>query len=266
MLPLPAGQMTFICGPVASGKTFTIKQWLSIQNRYVVFDGTGEFLDAAGVETIWASPKSLHKRIADSPYYYRLVYQPGRNRREDFRHVLNVLWWKNHYKLLVCDEFHEMCPVEGTTESIEMMLRFARHDKLAFIGASQRIADVNKLYTSACRMNVLFWTQEARDLDAIEARWGCADLVTNLRMCIYDDTTQICHQIPQAVICEKGKKPYIWDFKTDRVVGETGIERDESGCVRDLEENGQGSEIPKIEAPGNGEADSEASSERAGGG
>lgn len=265
MLPLPAGQMTFVCGPVASGKTYTIKQWLAAQNRYVIFDGTGEFLDASGVETFWATPKGLNDRIVASPYFYRLVYQPGRDRREDFRHVLNLLWWKNHHKLLVCDEFHEMCPVEGTSESIEMMLRFARHDRLAFIGASQRIADVNKLYTSACRMNVLFWTQEARDLDAIEARWGCADLVANLRMCIYDDTTQTCHQVPQAVVCEKGKKPYVWDFQSDRIVGETGIEREESRRIRDTEEGNTGSEAPEVEAPDNQEIDSEATGERAGG-
>jgi hypothetical protein len=215
MLTLPDCKMTFVCGPVASGKTHLIKQWLDTNNRHVIFDGTGEFLEAGGREEIWANPRALYDRVKANPFFYRIVYQPGRDRQSDFDYVLNALWWLDTPKLLVCDEFHEICPLEMSNESVEMMLRFARHDKLGFIGASQRIADVHKLFTSGCRMIVLFHTEEARDLDAIESRWRCANLVSDLRPLLHDDEGGITKQIPQCVVCVKGQKPFVYDFATE---------------------------------------------------
>lgn len=216
-LLLPECKMTFVCGPVSSGKTFLIKEWLERDNRHVIFDGSGEFLDSKGREEIWANPRALWERIKANPYYYRLVYQPGLNRKEDFGYVLNCLWWLDTPKLLVCDEFHEICPLESTTAEVERMLRFARHDKLGFVGASQRIADVHKLFTAGCRMVVLFWTQELRDLEAIQGRWACANMVSNLRPLLHDDVSGETKQVPQAVVCLKGQAPFIYDFATDSV-------------------------------------------------
>lgn len=226
-LPLPTCQMVFVCGPVASGKTYLIRQWLEKENRYVIFDGTGEFLDD-NREQVWANPKALRDRLRINPYYYRLVYQPGRNRTNDFGHILNTLWWSDEPKLLVCDEFHEVCPVEATTEEVEMMLRFARHDKLGFVGASQRIADVHKLFTGGCRMVVLFCTHEGRDLEAIDKRWRCADLVENLRPLLFDDIHKKVLQIPQAVICMKGQRPFIHDFGSDAPIAPVETSPDET--------------------------------------
>lgn len=256
MLLLPDCKMSFVCGPVASGKTHLIKKWLEADNRHVIFDGTGEFLDDPGRETIWANPLSLNQRLKANPYYYRVVYQPGRNRAEDFSHVLNVLWWMNTPKLLVCDEFHEICPVDSLNEDVETMLRFARHDKLGFLGASQRIADVHKLFTAGCRMVVLFNTQEARDLEAIEARWRCARMVENLRPLLHDDATGETKQVLQCVVVEKGKRPYIYDFQTksaaavrtpapESVPDETEI----NPAVPDADSN-----TPVSELPGNTQA------------
>jgi hypothetical protein len=232
MLALPDCKMTFVCGPVASGKTHLIKQWVATNNRHVIFDGSGEFLEERDVEQIWANPKALHERLKQNPYYYRIVYQPGIDREGDFAWVLKAMWWIDQPKLLVCDEFHEICPVDRKSPDVEMMLRFARHDKLGFVGASQRIADVNRLYTSACRMIVLFYTQEARDLEAIEQRWRCRAMVEGLRPLLHDDVTGETKQIPQCVVIEKGKRPYVYDFKTQAVASGT-VADDESDSERD---------------------------------
>src|SRR5271154_3569186 len=130
-LTLPNCKLTFVCGPVASGKTFLIKEWLKADNRHVSFDSTGETGDEQS-EQIWGNPLALHERITENPYYYRLVYVPGLDRREDFRHVLNVLWWKETPKLLVCDEVADLCPVEYDSPEMEMLLRFARKVNCGF--------------------------------------------------------------------------------------------------------------------------------------
>lgn len=221
-LILPDCKLTFVCGPVASGKTHLIKRWIDGDNRHVVFDSTGEYSEDRTREEIWGNPKALYDRIKENPYYYRLVYVPGRNRNEDFSHVLNAMWWIKQPKLLVCDEVADICPVDSLDENIEMLLRFARKDKMGFLTASQRIADVHKLFTGGCRMVVLFQTHEARDLDAIESRWKCADLVENLRPLLYDDVAQATRQVPQCVVIEKGKRPYVYDFESDAQVGGEG--------------------------------------------
>lgn len=219
MLALPKCQMVAVFGPVASGKTFLLKTWIMAENRVVVFDGTGEMVGLAGAEEIFASPKQLYDRIKRNPYFYRIAYEPGLDRAEDFGHVLRAMWFIDQPKLLICDEFHEIAPVTGVDQNVEMLLRFARHDKLGFVGASQRIADVSKLFTSACRMTVLFRTQEARDLDAIDDRWGCAAMVEDLHPLLHDDSTGVTAQIPQAVVLMRGQAPKVYDFATQTFTG-----------------------------------------------
>lgn len=259
MLLLPDCKMTFICGPVASGKTYLIRDWIAKDNHHVIFDGTGEFLDDER-EQIWANPKALYERIKANPYCYRIVYQPGIHREEDFAWVLKAMWWIDQPKLLVCDEFHEICPVSYKTDEVEMMLRFARHDKLGFVGASQRIADVNRLYTSACRMVVLFQTNEARDLEAIDERWRCARMVQELRPLLHDEIGNVTRQIPQALVIEKGHQPYVYDFSTGTAIKKTdnevqsraGENEEEGSSPRTLEDdegvNSGGEETPMGEA------------------
>ncbi len=100
------------------------------------------------------------------------------------------------------------------------MIRYARHDKLGFIGVSQRIADVHKLFTSCARMVIIFNTREARDIQAITDRWGkeTAEMVQRLRPLLHDDATGITHQIPQCVVIELGKPARIFDFQKDAYV------------------------------------------------
>lgn len=228
-LVLPECVVTFICGPVASGKTFLIQELSKNDNRHVAFDSTGEYIDMPGREQIWASPKALNDRLKAKPYFFRLVYVPGRDRKGDFTHVLNCLWWLDVSKLLICDEVADICPVDSLDEDIEMLLRFARKAKLGFLAASQRIADVHKLFTGGCRMVVLFKTNEARDLDAIESRWKCADMVRSLRPLIYDDIAKKTIQVPQCVVIIKGQEPYIYDFATQEPARRVKDVSDERG-------------------------------------
>lgn len=221
-LLLPNCKMTFVCGPVASGKTHLLKQWLATDPRHVIFDGTGEFLADNTREQIWASPKKLYARLKANPYCFQIVYTPGRDRVSDFSWVLNSLWWVDApSKTLICDEFHEVCPVSMSNEDVEMMLRFARHNKLGFVGASQRIADVSKLYTSGCRVVILFHTSEARDLEAIDDRWRCSEMVESLRPLLHDDDTGETKQVPQCVVIIKGQRPVVYDFASDSQASET---------------------------------------------
>lgn len=217
-LQLPVCKITAVFGPVASGKTHLLSQWLKTQNRVVVLDQTGEFLDDPTLQHVFSNPKQLATMLRDSPYYFRIAYEPGMDIEEDFSWVLKALWLTPSEKLLIVDEFHQLCPVNAANDEVKMMIRYARHDKLGFIGVSQRIADVHKLFTSCARMVVIFNTREARDIAAITERWGkdCADMVSNLRPLLHDDATGTTHQVPQCVVIELGKQPRIYDFAKDQ--------------------------------------------------
>jgi len=217
MIELGQCEITAVFGPMASGKTYLIEhEWLVNENRYVRFDATGESVETPGIEHIWKSPRALYDRLAANPYYFRIAYHPGTDIQEDFYYVTRCLWRLDCYKLLVCDEFHEVCSVSETPKFVQTMMRYARHNHLAVIGASQRIADVHKLFTSGSRKVIIFYTQEARDLIAVRDRWGggAEEMVANLRPLLYNDRTKEVRQIPQCLVIEKGSDPRIYDFKT----------------------------------------------------
>ena len=220
MIPLPQCKVVLVAGPVSSGKTYLIQQWMQGQNRVVLFDSTGEFVES-DMEQIWANPKAFILRIANNPYYFRIVYQPGRRMDEDFQWVFNSLWQLDTVKLLVVDEVHRLCPagtVEVLSSEMNILMRMARHDRMGFIGASQSVADVNRLFRSAAYMVVLFQSNEARDLEVINERWGCAEQVQGLRPLIHDTDTGVTHQVPQAVVYTKDKGVRVFDFQTDQFI------------------------------------------------
>lgn len=230
MIGIGPCEITSAFGPPASGKTHLINQWVKTQNRYVRFDVTGEALDDPTVEHIWYNPKALWERLQRNPFYFRIAYHPGPELDLDFEYALRILWRVKTFKLIVCDEMHEICSVHDTPKYMQTAIRYARHNHLAIIGASQRIADVSKLFTTACRTVVLFWTQEARDYDAIQDRWGTliADTVINLRPLVYDDVKKVTKQIPQCVIIKKSGEKQVYDFKTGQT---TNIRNERTGEV-----------------------------------
>jgi hypothetical protein len=243
MIELGQCEITAVFGPMASGKTYLIeKGWLPAENRYVRFDATGESLDDPQVEHIWKSPKQLYDRLQSNPFYFRVAYHPGTNIAEDFYWVVRCLWRLDVYKLLVCDEFHEVCNVSETPKFVQTMMRYARHNHLGVIGASQRIADVHKLFTSGARKVVIFFSQEARDLLAVRDRWGseAEEMVANLRPLLYDDRSKVVRQVPQALVIEKGSPPKVYDFASDSYV--SGSPRQDDSGEDDSDLSGEGSE------------------------
>jgi hypothetical protein len=259
MIPLGQCEITGIFGPMASGKTYLISQWLKNQNRYVRFDATGETCEDAGVEHVWQSPAALHERLKANPYYFRIAYHPGPELEEDFNWCLKVLWRQDVYKLMVVDEFHEVCPVSETPKYVRTMLRYARHAHMGVIGASQRLADVHKLFTAGCRLVILYWTQEARDLDAVQDRWGreCADAVANLRPLIYNDQTKVTKQIPQCVVIPRGEKFKVFDFAKDAYVMGNGASDIGTESEDESESNSNVSEEQPDNADAGGDDESE---------
>lgn len=259
MIDLGQCEITGVFGPMASGKTFLIALWLRLQNRFVRFDATGETVDDAEVEHIWMSPKALHARLAENPYYFRISYHPGPQLEEDFEWCLKCLWRVDQYKLLVVDEFHEVCSVSETPVYVRTCLRYARHAHLGLIGASQRIADVHKLFTAGCRLVVLFWTQEARDIEAIRARWGsdCAEAVANLRPLLHNDETGVTKQVPQCVVIPRGEKFKIYDFQTDSYVMGNGTSNPSSESEDESEGDSYNAENIPDNKPDGGDNESE---------
>jgi hypothetical protein len=215
-------EITAVFGPMASGKTFLIeKEWIpAMPPRYIRFDATGESMDDPNIEHVWRSPQALYKRLQENPYFFKIAYHPGTNIQEDFYWCVKCLWRLDVYKTIICDEFHEVCNVNQTPAFVQTMMRYARHNHLSVIGASQRIADVHKLFTSGARKIIIFYSQESRDLLAVRDRWGsqAERMVANLRPLLYDDRTKNVRQVPQCLVIEKGSPPKVYDFQTGSYV------------------------------------------------
>lgn len=238
MIELGECEITAVIGPMASGKTYLIEhEWLPTQNRYVRFDATGESMDDPTIEHIFGNPRQLYERLRENPFYFKIAYHPGTDIVEDFYYVVKCLWRLDQYKVIVCDEFHEVCSVSDTPKFVQTMMRYARHNHLSVIGASQRLADVHKLFTSGARKVIIFWTQEARDLIAVRDRWGAEaeEMVANLRPLIYLDSSKTVKQVPQCLVIEKGSPPRVYDFQTKNYVLNPFDSRVQEGSENDSE-------------------------------
>jgi hypothetical protein len=261
MIELGQCEITAVIGPMASGKTYLIENdWLPTQNRVVRFDATGESMEAPGWEHVWKSPKQLWERLQENPYYFKIAYHPGTNIQEDFYWCVKCLWRLDVYKMIVCDEFHEVCNVSDTPKFVQTMMRYARHNHLSVIGASQRIADVHKLFTSGARQVVIFYTQEARDLMAVRDRWGseAEEMVANLRPLLYNDQSKEVRQVPQCLVIRKGSPPQVYDFATKSFVNSADSSEQE-GSENDTEAP---AEVRGDDTEGRPEVDSERESTR----
>lgn len=221
MITLGPCEITTILGPVASGKTFLQQELSRLHPRKVVFDATGEASanDDNAID-VWYSPKRLNEVLRKTPYAFNVCYHPGTDIVRDFYYVTKCLWRLPVDKLLVCDEVHQIYDVYQTPKFAKTVLRFARHDKLAFLAASQRTADVSKLLTEFSRQVIHFHTQEATSLKAVSDRFGqqSAEAVRNLRPLIYDDIHNKVVQKPQCIVFKKSsQQPMIYDFSTDKM-------------------------------------------------
>jgi hypothetical protein len=203
---IPECITVFIAGPVASGKTFLIKQLVRRMERSLILDAGADYLEP-DYEHIWSSPRQLAQRIESNPYYYRIAYHPNAEFfDEEFRWCFASIWSTQQLRWFIIEEAHKVCQNGAMNPSAETILRFSRHNFLGVIASSQRIADVDKLLTGGARMVILFSTPEIRDIEAAGQRWGSdvADALEKLRPCIYNDATTECEQHPECLVYMKG--------------------------------------------------------------
>jgi hypothetical protein len=214
MIPkLIDGELTFLCGPVASGKTYLARKWYESQDRVVWFDTAAEMDDLPG-EHFFQEPRKFAERVETTQGQasgYHLIYHPGAtDPGVGFEWVVRAMWQPLEPRLLICEEVHEFMNPTFEHEHMRIINKYARKRNLGFVGVSQRIADTHRNFTSACRRTILFYTEEARDLDAVADRWGSesAESVSSLRPLIYRETGEVI-QTPQALMIERGQQPVI---------------------------------------------------------
>jgi len=209
------GETISVIGPVASGKTFLLKQWLDGLPRVAVFDPTAEYDDIPG-EHFWASPKKFVEYLRDHPTAFRAFYHP-KDTEEGFTHFTSGMWQLLEPRWMFIEEIHELINPWSKHDSMKLVMKYARKRYLGVVGSSQRLADLHKDFTSASRMTVLFYTTEARDLQAIEERWGpeARDHVTKLRPLVYDDASGVTKQIPQALVIRRAGEMSVEEMTRD---------------------------------------------------
>jgi hypothetical protein len=217
MIPeLIDGELTFLCGPVASGKSWLARKWFESSERVAIFDTSAELEDING-EHFFQEPRKFAERVEksiDSASGYHLIYHPGADPAMGFEWVVRAMWQPLEPRLLIVEEVHEFMNPTFEHEHMRIVSKYARKRNLGFVGISQRIADTHRNFTSACRRTILFYTQEARDIDAIRERWGdgASSSVSALRPLVYRDATGTVEQTPQALVIERGKDPIVVDI------------------------------------------------------
>ena len=194
----------FLCGPVSSGKTWLMQQWIQGFTRSVIIDTTAAFIADENFEHLHGQPKALCDRIEQNEFYYRIAYHPM-VMEIDFEWVAHAMWHSAPPRWLIVDEVQQAIG-DSLSPMGTLICQVARHNLLGFIGAAQRIADVNKSFTSSCRMVILFQTSEVRDIIAVQDRWGkeIAEAVMQLQPCIYDDSTKEVKQTPECLVWVRG--------------------------------------------------------------
>lgn len=217
--------LVLVFAPVSSGKTHLLRLWTNSLERSLTIDTTAECMDDSYTH-IWGSPKSLYAHLMDNPFYYRIAYHPNaRNFETDFNYCVEGIWLSGTInqesqkitplpRWLIVDEVHEVCSNHSILEKMELIIRYARHNLLGFIGTTQRISDVNRLMTSNARMVILFHTTEPIDCDAIRERYGknVEQEVRNLRPLIYDEVNKVVEQEPQCLVWTRGRGTKIYSL------------------------------------------------------
>lgn len=225
---IPECIIIFISGPVASGKSWLIQQFVARMERSLINDITAEY-SGDNFTHIWSNPKELAETLARNPYAFRIAYHPNAAYiEEEFHWMYSAIWQIKQPRWFVIEECHEVCSANSIHPDMENILRYARHNLLGVIGSSQRIADVHKLLTSSARMVILFHTTEFRDLQAIRDRFGDAvqKAVTGLRPCIFNDATKEVEQHPQCLVYLKGSGFRVIDLGT-KIKSETTGENEQ---------------------------------------
>lgn len=211
MIPdLIPGQVVFVGGPVASGKTYLLQRWFERMTHALLFDSAGDHIENPGAEHIWGSPRQLAERLGqdETSSGYRIVYHPSADIQEGFHWTFAAMWQRPEPRWFILEEVHELMSPWVQHPDMKTLNKYARKaGSLGVIGSTQRLADVHKDFTSAARMSVLFHSEEANDIRAIGDRWGqdVEDAVRGLRPLQYSDADSIVSETPQAVVHRRGQ-------------------------------------------------------------
>lgn len=213
MIELGAINTVSIFGPVSSGKSFLIWQFMAKMERVLHLDTTMENDDPDWFH-VWQNPQQLCQIVRQEMAQHKIAYHPN-VMHTAFAWCASVYWKLDLPRWLVLDEVHEY----ASHPYFSVLMRYARKRKLGVICASQRIADVPKSLTSASRTVILFYTDEYRDHVAIKDRYGndVLEAVKALRPCIYDDEREQVLQIPEILVYRRGRGVQIHDMKTGGV-------------------------------------------------
>lgn len=211
---LPNCHNVLIVSPVSSGKSWLMQKWINSVERSVTIDVTAETMDDSFTH-IWHSPKQLGERLLENPYYYRLAYHPSsRKFFDDFKWCVDLIWQCQFPRWLFVDEIHEVCSTGNITEEMDRVIRYARHIKLGFCGATQKFSDVPTLLRDNTRMFVIFHNTDEIELKSIRGKFGKIgeETVRNLRPLIYEEDTGIVHQEPQCLVWTRSRGLEVYDL------------------------------------------------------
>jgi hypothetical protein len=210
MIPdLIPGQVVFVAGPVASGKTYLLQKWAERESHVLLLDNAGDHIDNPNFDHIWGNPRSLVERLDrdDVSSGFRVAYHPTASVEEGFDWCMSAVWQLDMPRFFFIDEMWELMSPQFQHPKMKVINKYARKaNALGVIGSTQRLSDVHKDFTSAARMSILFQTSEANDIGAIRDRWGrdVEDALRGLRPLLYSDETGQVQQTPQAVLIKRG--------------------------------------------------------------
>src|SRR5260370_534116 len=115
----------FLCGPVSSGKTWLMEQWINGMERSVTIDATGAFINRADFKHITGAPRQLCDRLEENQHYYRIAYHPM-DMEQDFEWVGQAMWQLTLPRWLIVDEVQRVLgdSIKGVGE---LVCQLARH-------------------------------------------------------------------------------------------------------------------------------------------
>lgn len=204
MIELQEASTMLFFGPTSSGKTFLMRSLMRPYRRVLWFDTTYEIDDSdREFEHIYNLP-TLVSRLTEGSSVHKIAYHPITADVEKEMDLVSRFYWHEEFsRWFVLDEVHEF----NNSQTLKPQMKYGRKRLLGILAASQRICDVKPHVRTNARAVVLFYTNEARDIDAIAASYGdnTAEAVTNLRPLIYNDATKVVTQKPQCVLYKRGQ-------------------------------------------------------------
>ena len=230
---IPGCETIVLLGPVSSGKTWLAKQWLAsapiVSERSITIDTAAQFMEEDYFHS-WGNPKLIAERLAENPYYYRCVYHPaGDVLDEEFYWLACSIWAVDNPRFFIIEECHEFAGIHRTHPMMKTMLRYSRHrDRLGLICTSQRAAEVSTSLTDACRMAIIFNTDQVVNQEAITRRFAPITVkdITALRPCIHNDVTGETLQHPECIVWLRGQGFKVYALGDKIKTGETECQQE----------------------------------------